>query len=62
LPLATASTCNQANLDKLVGFYQPRSDIYQAYLAKSVENIENCIARKQRESAALESFLQGYAK
>lgn len=62
LPLATASTCNQANLDKLVAFYQPRSDIYQAYLAKSVENIENCIARKQRESAALESFLQGYAK
>ena len=62
LPVATASTCNQANLDMLVAFYTPRGDIYQAYLAKSVENIENCIARKQRESAALESFLQRYAR
>jgi len=61
MPMLTASTCIQANLDKLVAFYEPRGEIYRAYLAKSVENIENCIARKQRESAALESFLQRYA-
>ena len=60
LPRATASRCNQGNLEGLVAFYEPRDDIYKPYLAKSVESMENCIARKQREGAALEQFLERY--
>jgi alanyl aminopeptidase len=60
LPAFTASTCNRANLDRLIAFYQPRDDIYRPYLVKSVEKIENCIARKQREGAALDAFLRRY--
>ncbi len=60
-PAFTAS-CDQQAMERLVAFYEPREEIYKPYLAKSVESIENCLARKQREGAALEQFLERYGK
>ncbi|MDH3401826.1 MAG: M1 family metallopeptidase, partial [Chromatiales bacterium] len=60
-PAFTAS-CDQQAMERLVAFYEPRDEVYKPYLAKSVESIENCLARKQREGAALEQFLERYTK
>ena len=59
---ALTAACDQQAMQRLVAFYEPRDEVYKPYLAKSVENIENCLARKQREGAALEQFLDRYAK
>lgn len=57
---ALTAACDQQAMERLVAFYEPRDELYKPYLAKSVESIENCLARKQREGAALEQFLERY--
>jgi len=59
---ALTAACDQQAMQRLVAFYEPRDEVYKPYLAKSVESIENCLARKQREGAALEQFLERYTK
>ena len=59
---ALTAACDQQAMQRLVAFYEPRDEVYKPYLAKSVESIENCLARKQREGAALEQFLERYSK
>jgi len=61
LPQLFQSSCDAHDLALLHGFFDDRGDLYAPALAKANETIENCIARRARESEALDRFLAQYS-
>jgi len=60
LPTTMAGTCNDENLAMMREFFTDRDEKYTVSFDKQVENISTCIARRERDSAALMEFLAQY--
>ena len=52
--------CNEKNLALLREFFTDRDPKYKVSFDTQVENISTCIARRERDSAALMEFLEQY--
>ncbi len=61
LPQLFQSSCSAHNLQLMHEFFDGRGDEYAPALAKANESMENCIARRERESEALNQFLAQFA-
>lgn len=61
LPQLFQSSCNAHNLELLHEFFDDRGDLYTPAIAKATESMENCIARRARESEALDQFLAQFS-
>jgi len=60
LPLAMSGICNDKNLALLREFFTDRDEKYAASFDTQVESVSTCIARRERDSAALIEFLAQY--
>jgi alanyl aminopeptidase len=60
LPLTMTGICNEKNLAMLREFFTDRDEKYTVSFDKQVENTSTCIARRERDSAALMEFLAQY--
>jgi hypothetical protein len=60
LPLTMTGTCNDKNLAMLREFFTGRDEKYTVSFDTQVENISTCIARRERDAAALMEFLAQY--
>jgi len=59
-PLTMTGTCNDKNLAMLREFFTDRDEKYTVSFDTQVENISTCIARRERDAAALMEFLAQY--
>jgi hypothetical protein len=60
LPLTMTGVCNDKNLALMREFFTDRDQKYKVSFDTQVENISTCIARRERDSAALMEFLAQY--
>ena len=60
LPLTMTGTCNDKNLAMLREFFTDRDEKYTVSFDTQVENTSTCIARRERDGAALMKFLAQY--
>jgi len=60
LPQLLQSGCNATTLREIDEFFGDRGEMFATGLSRAMETMENCIARKNRESAALGEFLAQY--
>jgi len=60
MPLMMTGICNDKNLAMLREFFTDRDKKYAVSFDTQVENISTCIARRERDSAALMEFLAQY--
>jgi alanyl aminopeptidase len=62
LPQLLQSGCNATTLSQINEFFGDRDEMFATGLSRAMETMENCIARKERESAALNQFLAQYSE
>ena len=62
LPQLLQSGCNATTLKQVDEFFADRGEMFATGLSRAMETMENCIARKARESAALGEFLAQYSE
>ncbi len=60
LPLTMTGVCNEKNLALLRDFFTDRDEKYAVSFDKQVESVITCIARRERDNAALMEFLAQY--
>ena len=62
LPQQLQSGCNATTLRQINEFFDDRDEMFATGLSRAMETMENCISRKERESAALTEFLGQYSE
>jgi len=60
IPAWVSGSCNQANLDMLIDFFEGRSEVFASNLGEIVEAETACIARRDRHADGFEEFLERY--
>ena len=60
MPYMMSPGCQEENVKKFTEFYKNKGEIYQAAIEKSLEVENNCMALKQREEIAFNTFLGKY--
>ena len=60
LPQMMAGICNDKNLTLMREFFNDRDPKYKVSFDSQVENVSTCIARRERDGAALMEFLAQY--
>ena len=59
-PQFMVGICNEMNYEMLTEFFTDRDEKYDVSLGKAMETARTCIARRERDSAALMEFLAQY--
>ena len=57
LPQVLVGTCTAGNRDLLVDFFEDRDPKYKPSVAKAVETLDACMARKEKHRQALRAYL-----